>query len=151
MVKINVDAGLAKNGNKVAAAAIARDATGVFLGASVLILKGISEPEVVDALACREGLALAQDILAPKVCLVCDSLNVVNNIKQGSWGAYCQIVKEIQAVSKTLESVEFVHERRTMNLGAHRIAHNSLCEGEGRHVWLLEPPYGVCNSYAMNE
>jgi len=148
VVKINVDAGLAKNGGKVAAAAIARNTAGDFLGASVLVLKGLKEPEIVEAIACREGLALAQDIQVTRVRLACDNANVISSINQGSNGVYGQIVKEIQEESKSLESVEFIHERRSTNIDAHRIARSSLYEDEGRHVWFLYPPYGVCNSYA---
>ena len=38
-------------------AAVARDISGCYLGASTLILAGVSDPEILEALACREGLA----------------------------------------------------------------------------------------------
>ena len=40
-------------------AAIVRDSAGVFLGASAVVLEGITDAEIAEALACREGLALA--------------------------------------------------------------------------------------------
>ena len=122
---------------KVAAAAISRNAAGDFLGASVLVLKGIKEPEIVEAIACREGLALAQDIQVTRVRLACNNANVISSINQGSNGVYGQIVMEIQEESKSLESVEFIHERRSTNIDAHRIARSSLYEDEGRHVWFF--------------
>jgi len=53
IMKINVDAALAKNTSQASVAAVARDATGIFLGASVVVL---------EVLACREDLALASDL-----------------------------------------------------------------------------------------
>jgi hypothetical protein len=40
-----------KNSNMVAVAAVARDAGGLFLGASAVVLKGITEAEIVESLA----------------------------------------------------------------------------------------------------
>jgi hypothetical protein len=61
-MKINVDAALAKNLAKVAAAAPAHDFNGKFLGASAVVLEGRMEPDTVEAIACKEGLALASDL-----------------------------------------------------------------------------------------
>ena len=41
---------------------VARDATGAFLGASVVVWQGYDDPEILEAMACREGLALASDL-----------------------------------------------------------------------------------------
>lgn len=59
LVKINVDAAISKNTNKASAAAVVRDERGLFMGASALIIEGCVDPEVMEAVACREGLALA--------------------------------------------------------------------------------------------
>ena len=60
--KINVDATLSKNSSRASAAAVARDEAGNFLGASVVMMLGITEPEIMEALALREGMALAKDL-----------------------------------------------------------------------------------------
>ena len=41
---------------------ICRDATGVFRGASAVIFNNIQDPEVLEVLATREALALAEDL-----------------------------------------------------------------------------------------
>jgi len=61
LAKINVDAAMAKASDLSAAAAVARDEAGKFLGASVLVLEGITSLEVVETIACRVGLELASD------------------------------------------------------------------------------------------
>ena len=79
-----------------AATAVARDEAGNFLGASVLVLEGITSPEVVETIACREGLTLASDLLLHKVRVACDCINAVKNIRGEGMGLYGAIVKEIK-------------------------------------------------------
>ena len=57
IVKINVDAALSKNSRGASAAAVARDASGKFMGASSVVMRGIIDPETMEVLALREGLA----------------------------------------------------------------------------------------------
>lgn len=126
LVKIDVDAAMAKSLGQVAAAAIARDGTGVFIGASVLVLDGISDPVIVEAIACREGLASASDIVLQNFRLSCDNISVVRGINGGSMGLYGQVVKEIKERPRDFRITEFVHETRTSNVDAHNLARSSV-------------------------
>lgn len=147
VVKINVDAALSKNDLKATAGAIARDATGRFLGASALVVQGIDDPEIMEVMACREGLALALDIQASNIKLACDCLSAVKAITEGSMGVSGQIIREITAARRDFSNSVIVHEGRASNGDAHTIARNAIYESSGRHVWFLAPPLGVCNSY----
>ena len=51
LAKINVDGAMAKTSDLSVATAVARDEAGNFLGASVLVLEGITSPEVVKTIA----------------------------------------------------------------------------------------------------
>jgi hypothetical protein len=62
VIKINVDVALSKNVSMFSAAAIARDEDGRFMGTSALVLRGIVDPEVMESITCREGMALAADL-----------------------------------------------------------------------------------------
>jgi ribonuclease HI len=62
VLKINVDAALSKNTSIAAMAAVARDDSGRFQGASVIVMEGVTDPETAEVLACREGVALADDL-----------------------------------------------------------------------------------------
>jgi hypothetical protein len=62
-LKVNVDAAISKNSNVAAMTAVARDEARVFMGASALVVNDISDPETAEVMACREGLALAIDLL----------------------------------------------------------------------------------------
>ncbi|KAK1608489.1 hypothetical protein QYE76_032162 [Lolium multiflorum] len=77
VAKVNVDAALSKDERLAAVAAVARDVDGHFLGASVLTCRGISDPETMEAVACREGLALASDLNLQRIRLASDCANVV--------------------------------------------------------------------------
>jgi hypothetical protein len=90
LAKINVDAAIVKTSDLSAAVAVARDEAGNFLGASVLVLEGITSPEVVETIACREGLALALDLQLHKLRVACDCINAVKNIHGEGMGLYGQ-------------------------------------------------------------
>ncbi|XP_073358132.1 uncharacterized protein [Aegilops tauschii subsp. strangulata] len=59
--KLNVNGGISL-GDKGVAAAVARDKSGHFLGASALVIIGLVNPASLEAHACSEALALAQDL-----------------------------------------------------------------------------------------
>lgn len=61
-VKINVDAGVSVDHNLGTVVAICRDRDGSYLGSSVLVGNGLTEPSALEAPACREVLSLAQDL-----------------------------------------------------------------------------------------
>ena len=79
-MKVNVDATLSKNSDIVAMAAVARDGAGAFMGASALVMKGISDPETAEVLACREGLALAADLMIRRVRIATDCACAVRSM-----------------------------------------------------------------------
>jgi ribonuclease HI len=113
MCKINVDAALSKNTDKAAISATARDVTGSFLGASSLVISGVNDSEILEAEACREGLALATDLNLTRVRLASDCSNIVRMINAAELlGEYGQIIREIQALKLDFVSLEVLHENR---------------------------------------
>ena len=140
--KINVDAALAKNTTKFTMAAVVRDEAGNFLGASALVMEGITDPEMAEAMACREGMVLTSDLVLQKFKLASDCRNVVRNLQGTAMGAYGHIIREIKARAEDFTEVRFTHEGRD----AHRLAKGSVHESFGRHVWFITPPDGVCTA-----
>lgn len=67
IAKVNVDAAVSKTENRGVAAALCRDSNGIYLGSSAVIFEGISDPACLEALACREGLALSDDLNLSRV------------------------------------------------------------------------------------
>jgi ribonuclease HI len=135
-VKINVDAAVAKTGRGGAVGAVCRDEAGLFLGASSLTIKGISDPTVLEALACREAMALAADLNLQRVTVATDCLAVVNNIKQDYAGSYSMIIEEVKADARGLQRASFRHENRASNSEAHCLARLAVSSSLGRQVWL---------------
>jgi len=86
--KINMDAAKSKNSSSASVAAVARDISGLFLGASTVVFTGVSDPETLEILACREGLALASDLLISKARVASDCVNAVNSLQGEGMGQY---------------------------------------------------------------
>ena len=149
VAKINVDAAVSKNSKMASVAVVAKDETGLFLGASAVVSQGITDPETMEVLTFREGLALAHDLVLHRVRLASDCANAVRSIGQTTWGVYGQIIKEIREDAAAFQEMEFVHERRESNHDAHVLARSSLSSPIGRQIWFFDLPYGVCNSYSM--
>jgi ribonuclease HI len=143
-VKLNVDAAVSKTERGGAVAAVCRDEAGNFLGASSLTISGISDPTVLEAMACREALALASDLQVQKATIATDCLAVVNNMNQAYAGSYSMILAEIKEAADRMQEATYVHENRLSNMEAHRLARFSVSNGFGRQVWLLQPPDGLC-------
>lgn len=81
-VKINVDAGVSVDHNLGTAAAICRDRDGGYLGSSILVVQGLVDPVPLKAIACREGLSLAQDMGLQNVHIAMNSaLRMLKHIR----------------------------------------------------------------------
>ena len=104
-VKINVDGGSSRSGNKGAAAAVCRDYNGTFLGASAVVFDGLSDPASLEAWACNEALALAQDLNLSRMVIASDCLEVVSKIDPGAATHYAPILHEISAIRREFNYV----------------------------------------------
>ena len=77
--KIHVDAAC-RRGEGGAAAVVCRDAARVFLGSSALVAGGVDDPFISETIACREALALAQDLSLHAVIVASDAKEVMGAI-----------------------------------------------------------------------
>ena len=109
-------------------------------GASTVTVDGITNPEVLEAMACAEALCLASDLNEAKIHISSDCSNVIKKIQgKHSHGAYCMIMKEIAARKEEFQEVVFRHERREANGEAHCLASRATTLEVGRHVWFNNP------------
>ena len=120
------------------AAAVWWDSTCAFLRSSALVIRGVGGPARLEAIACREGMALAADLHLDQFVIASDAKQVVNAIHNESLGAFGAIIKEIRLQQVSFRC-NFVFEGRANNVEAHRLAKHSLSLGPGRHVWLGHP------------
>jgi ribonuclease HI len=133
-VKINVDAAIEKVEVGGAVGAVCRAEDGTFLGASVLKIRGINDPAVLEAIACREAMTLVEDLYERKVMVATDRLSVVNNMEQAYDGPYTMVINEVKARAKTLSEVTFRHENRASNSEAHNLARLAISFSVGHQV-----------------
>jgi hypothetical protein len=88
-----VEAAFSKNSGICSAVAIARDGEGRFLGVSALVLDGSFDPETVEAIACKEGLALAADLMLQKLRLATECASVVRALLVKVWESMARSYK----------------------------------------------------------
>ncbi|XBI91523.1 hypothetical protein VPH35_028823 [Triticum aestivum] len=120
-------------------AAICRDLSGAYLGASAVVFRNIDVAEVLETSAIREALALSEDLYLHKIAIVSDCQVAVDAIKVGTSASYGLIVHEIIERSRVFSSCIISHEFRTSNFEAHKLAKHALTLGTGRHAWLGQP------------
>jgi ribonuclease HI len=144
MVKINVDAAVGKNTRRGSAAAVAHSELGVFMGASAVVFPGCTTAETLEAMACREAIALAKDIHARRVKVATDCLKVVRSLEEGTMGVYAHIVREINEAREDFEELVVSHEGRGSNKDAHNLARSVVNNNQGRSVWFFTPPGRCC-------
>ena len=112
LTKINVDAAVGRGRRHGAVAAISRDNTGQFLGASVVVYGGISDPATLECMAVREALALAEDLNVTDIKVASDSKVVVTDIREKNPTEYGAIIHEIMERSSSFLFCNFCHEFR---------------------------------------
>jgi hypothetical protein len=140
--KIHVD-GAEFRSRGGSAAAVCRDEAGNYLGSSSLVIDGQTDPATLEAIACRESLALAEDLLLQNFVVSSDCKQVVNDIHKGCQGPYGSVITEIKLRASSF-SCNFIFESRAVNGDAHSLAKHSLNLGPGRHVWLVNPHDPTC-------
>ena len=64
------------------------------LGASGVVLDGITDAETAKAIACREGLTLASNLTLQSIRLASDSANIIRSLGEEGMGLYGQVVYE---------------------------------------------------------
>ncbi|RCV18497.1 hypothetical protein SETIT_3G305600v2 [Setaria italica] len=82
LCKINTDAAVDGARSKGAIAVVCRENNGEFVAASAMTVPNVTDPETLEAMACLEALALAEDCAIRKMIVASDCLNVVRNIKE---------------------------------------------------------------------
>ena len=135
--KIHVDAG-ARQGRGGSAATICRDRDGNYLGSSALVIPGVEDPATLEAIACREALALASDLHIQNFAVASDCKQVISDINKGVRGRYGAVISEIQ-----LQSVQFhcnfTFESHAVNVEAHSLAKFALTLGQGATSGMANP------------
>ncbi|KAE8771801.1 Acid phosphatase 1 [Hordeum vulgare] len=89
--KIHTDGVVVRNRGGSRAVVCHNDA-GNFLGRSTLVIDGQIDPATLEVIACREALALVEDLLLHDFVISSYCKQVVNDIKLGNQGRYGSII-----------------------------------------------------------
>ena len=82
--KIHVVAGISKGQVRGATMPVCRDEAGNYMGSSALVISGIVDVPTLEAIACREGISLAEDLMLNNFIIASDSKQVICDIDKGS-------------------------------------------------------------------
>jgi hypothetical protein len=137
--KINYDAVVSKTGGLGLVGAICRAAHGLYLGASAIIFRGITDPATLEFMACREAISLAGDLNLYRIVVASDCKEVFTDIAQETKGRYAAIVDEIKARAVQLQNCSFVHELRASSFESHNLAKHALSLDIACYTWLANP------------
>jgi ribonuclease HI len=140
--KVNTDGAVAKISNRGAVAAVCRSHAGVYLGSSAVVFEGITHPGCLEAMACREALALTADLGVEGVTVASDCMEVIQGLKGNNLGLFSHVLKEIKTSAEQRGGFCFRHESRRSNGEAHSLARSATSLAAGCHVWLgVIPPF----------
>lgn len=142
--KFEVDAAVSKNGNRGTLATICRDHRGMYCGSSAVVIEGMIQPEVLEAMAVREAFALADDLYVKKLHITTDCIATTTHLRAEYRGPSAVVINDIKEKLKEYDEVQLEHEGRESNIDAHILAKASVSLILGRHVWLLNPPDFTC-------
>jgi hypothetical protein len=87
----------------------------------LLLLKEL-DPWCLEAMASREAIALAADLLVSKITVASDCMDVVKGLHARHMGTYSHILIEIKETALHRGGISFRHEGRRSNTEAHLLA-----------------------------
>ena len=122
IAKINVDGAVLRYGRGGVAAAICHDHSGAYLGSSVVVFQGMTDPTILETYACREATALAEDLNLQDLCVASDCQGVVKDILMETSGANAAIVHEVIERKGSFRTCSFVFEHWNFNFEVHNLA-----------------------------
>lgn len=79
------------------------------MGSSAVIIEGLTDPEILETMACREGLALAADLNLTHIKLATNCKSLVTHLSKGSNGNNTSITKEIHHRIMAFSYCSLVH------------------------------------------
>lgn len=135
-MKINVDAAISRNNDRGSLVAICRDEQGLCMGASSVAVKDL----VLEAMALREALSLAEDLYLRRIPIAIDCQAKINHIQGGYKGTSQAVIHDIKTKIEEFEVAHLHHDKREHNGEAHYLAKVATSLYLGRHVWLMNTP-----------
>jgi ribonuclease HI len=146
-VKLNVDASFHVDSYAGSTGAIIRDQQGGFVAASSSFLQYVASPLMAEAIAMREGLALAIKMGCSNVVAESDSLEVIQACtgEESWWNEAPAVFADCTDMRSHIGSVYFQYCPREANQVAHEIARDSFTSNSSSS-WEAEAPRFIVNT-----
>ena len=108
-----------------------RDEHGAFCAGLCHLVRGMTDPEMLEVHACKKGLVLAQEIQAEKVHVEMDSQRVVKmlNSQHKEMSTAGPLIQELKTLLSSFVSSKVTWVRRTANVAAHKLAKIGVGDG----------------------
>ncbi|GMI85638.1 hypothetical protein like AT4G29090 [Hibiscus trionum] len=143
-VKTNFDASYQSDTWIMSIGIIIRNDNGLIMGAGAYLNMKAVNPEMAEALACRQALRLTRELGFRRAVVEGDSLQIINKLLDGSFdrSSSSSIIHEIKILQGSFDYLSFKHTPRDFNLSAHLLAR------EGRYfvtprIWIEKAPMTV--------
>jgi ribonuclease HI len=104
-----VDVVVGRNEDHGSVSDIWRDENGSFREASARTINGLSDPSILEAMACVEALSLMRDLGISRMIISSDCLEVINMMKVKNICKYSVLLAEIERRRHDFEEVIFIH------------------------------------------
>jgi ribonuclease HI len=122
--KCNVDGAFFTSCNSGSTGAILRDLDGRFMAGRATRYNLACNALMMEALACRDGIQMAQELRITKLCFETDCLKLINLWKALDMqrSAVSLIIHDIRCISRSFSEFTFICANRTCNRVAHECA-----------------------------
>jgi len=139
--KINWDAAISKETDKMGVRVVIRDGNGLVVAARTKVIPYIIDLAAAEAIAAGEAVVLAQDVGGSRILLEGDSLVIVLALgaRDSSFRVYGQVLDDIKSLFSYFSLVEVQHIRRNANWVAHVLAKYALSQLLN-NTWIAECP-----------
>jgi hypothetical protein len=98
------------------------------------VFDGTTDPTILETLACREAMVLANNLGWQRFFVALDCQGVVEDIDQSSGGLHGATLQDISECKTGFHFCKFIYERRNFNFEAHNLA-KFVCNIDiGRHI-----------------
>jgi hypothetical protein len=124
-VKVKVDGAVSRSGTDGSYSAICRDENEVYLGASAMYVRGIADPSILEALACKEALALITHLNCTKAIIASDCQGIVDYINQGGGKFVLRLSKRLVCLLAILPLVP-LYMKVEVRIVSHMASQNTL-------------------------
>lgn len=136
VTKLNWDAAIDKQGNRMGVGIIARDQNGDVVGAMCLTKPFLTDPATAEAVRVWQSVEFSRQMRLANIVFEGDSLEVVNALKNedSCWTRYGMMINDAKKGLLCIPKWEVTHVKRRANAVAHTLAKHALIFGENK-VW----------------